>query len=284
MTTPFVESLGPGYGQSFRVDEVLFERRSEHQQLLIFRNSCFGRVLALDGIVQTTERDEFIYHEMLAHVPLLAHGNARRVLIIGGGDGGMLREVLKHPTVEAVTQVELDASVIEVCKRYLPDHSAGAFEDPRVELVIADGARFVRESAQRFDVIISDCTDPEGPGEVLFASAFYAGCKRCLNPGGILVAQNGVAFFQLDELLTTARRLAPLFVDQTFYGAAVPTYAGGLMAFAWASDRPELRQLDVQTLQQRYLQAGLSTRYYNPQVHQGSFALPQYVVDALAGR
>lgn len=281
MMTTFVETLHSGYGQTFSVDEVLFEHRTEHQELLIFRNASFGRVLALDGIVQTTEGDEFIYHEMLTHVPLLAHGQARRVLIIGGGDGGMLREVLKHPDVEKVTQVEIDAAVIEMCKRYLPNHSAGAFEDPRAEIVIADGVDFVSHTAQHYDVIISDCTDPVGPGEVLFSSRFYAGCKRCLKPGGVLVAQNGVAFLQLDEVVTTARRLGPLFADQAFYGAAVPTYAGGLMTFAWASDEPELRQLTVDRLQQRYLEAGLATRFYNPALHAASFALPQYILDAL---
>jgi spermidine synthase len=282
MTTTFVEKLHPGYGQAFSIDEVLFEHRTEHQELLIFRNASFGRVMALDGIVQTTERDEFIYHEMLTHVPLLAHGAARRVLIIGGGDGGMLREVLKHPGVVSVTQVEIDAAVIEMCKRYLPNHSAGAFDDPRVDIVIADGVEYVTQTQARFDVIISDCTDPVGPGEVLFSSRFYAGCKRCLNPGGIFVAQNGVAFLQLDEVATTARRLGPLFADQTFYSAAVPTYAGGLMTFAWASDDGALRAPDPAILQQRYRDSGIRTRFYNPQVHAGCFALPQYILDALA--
>lgn len=284
MTTTFAEKLHPGYSQTFSIDELLFEHRSEHQELLIFRNASFGRVLALDGIVQTTEADEFIYHEMLTHVPLLAHGQARRVLIIGGGDGGMLREVLKHPGVEAVTQVEIDAAVIELCKRYLPNHSAGAFDDPRAEIVIADGVDYVCQTAQRYDVIISDCTDPVGPGEVLFSDRFYAGCQRCLNPGGIFVAQNGVAFLQLDEVVTTARRLGALFADQSFYSAAVPTYAGGLMTFAWASDEPALRCPEPAALQRRYAEAGLKTRFYNPQLHLGCFALPQYILDALGSR
>ncbi|WP_432694902.1 polyamine aminopropyltransferase [Marinobacterium sp. YM272] len=278
----FEERLHAGYGQTLNIDEVLFEYRTEHQDLIIFRNESFGRVMALDGIVQTTEADEFIYHEMLTHVPLFAHGSARSVLIIGGGDGGMLREVLKHARVEAVTQVEIDASVIDMCKRYLPNHSAGAFDDPRVELVIADGVDYVRESAKTFDVIISDCTDPVGPGEVLFTSAFYEGCKRCLNPGGVFVAQNGVAFLQLDEVVTTARRLGPLFADQCFYAAAVPTYAGGIMTFAWASDTAAPRQVDVVELERRFKVSGIRTRYYNPQVHAASFALPQYILDALA--
>jgi len=283
MTTNFVETLHDGYGQCFSIDEMLFEHRTEHQELLIFRNATFGRVMALDGIVQTTERDEFIYHEMLTHVPLLAHGSVKRVLIIGGGDGGMLREVLRHSGVEAVTQVEIDRAVIDMCRRYLPDHSAGAFDDPRVSIVIADGVDHVRDCTDRYDLIISDCTDPVGPGEVLFTSEFYTGCKRCLNPGGVFVAQNGVAFLQLDEVRTTHRRLAPLFADNAFYTAAVPTYAGGLMTFAWASDDPTLRRLGPETLVARYEASGIRTRYYNPQIHTGCFALPQYILDALSG-
>ncbi len=282
-TTTYLESLYKGYGQSFTLDEVLFEHRTEHQELIIFRNSEFGTVMALDGIIQTTERDEFIYHEMMTHVPILAHGNAKRVLIIGGGDGGILREVLRHESVEHVTQVEIDQAVIDMCKQYLPNHSAGAFDDSRANIVIADGVEFVNECTETFDVIISDCTDPVGPGEVLFSSRFYEGCKRCLTPGGVFVAQNGVALMQPEELVTTCRRLGPYFADQSFYNAAVPTYVGGVMAFAWASDNAELRQLDVATIRERFERSAILTRYYNPALHVASFALPQYVVKALDG-
>jgi len=280
-TTTYVEKLYAGYGQSFTLDQVLFEHRTEHQELIIFRNRDFGTVMALDGIIQTTERDEFIYHEMMTHVPLLAHGNARRVLIIGGGDGGILREVLQHKSVEHVTQVEIDQAVIDMCRQYLPNHSAGAFDDPRANIVIADGVEFVNECQETFDVIISDCTDPVGPGEVLFSSRFYEGCKRCLNQGGVFVAQNGVPFMQPDEILTTRRRLGPYFADQTFYNGAVPTYVGGVMTFAWATDDASLRQLDLTSVQARYEASGIRTRYYNPALHVASFALPQYVVTAL---
>ena len=176
--------------------------------------------MVLDGIVQTTERDEFIYHEMLAHVPVFAHGSARRVLIIGGGDGGMLREVIRHREVERVVQVEVDAGVIDTCREHLPNHSAGAFDDPRVEIVIADGARYVAETAERFEVVISDSTDPVGPGTALFSPEFYAGCRRCLAPGGVLVTQNGVAFLQPEVAGGTARELDRHFRDWHFFSAA----------------------------------------------------------------
>ncbi|MFO1352815.1 MAG: polyamine aminopropyltransferase [Gammaproteobacteria bacterium] len=281
MARRFTETLYDAYAQQFDIDEVYFESRTEHQHLLIFRNSRFGRVMALDGVVQTTERDEFIYHEMLTHVPLLAHGRAERVLIVGGGDGGILREVVRHPTVRSVIQVEIDGAVVDMSKQYLPGHSQGAFDDPRFRLVIADGMDYVRNAAERFDVIISDSTDPLGPGEVLFTTDFYGACKRCLNPGGVLVTQNGVAFMQTDEVKTTADRLKPLFQDWHFYGAAVPTYIGGVMAFAWATDDARLRQTSLATLRDRYLAAGLKTRYYNPAIHEAAFALPQYLLDVI---
>ena len=192
----YQETLYQGYGQRFSIDNMLHEVRTEHQHLVIFENARMGRVMALDGVIQTTEADEFIYHEMLTHVPILAHGAARRVLIIGGGDGGMLREVAKHKSVERITMVEIDAGVVEFCRQYLPNHSAGAYDDPRFKLVIDDGVNFVNQTDETFDVIISDCTDPIGPGESLFTSAFYEGCARCLNEGGIFVAQNGVCFLR----------------------------------------------------------------------------------------
>ncbi len=277
----YSETLYDSYGQEFAVDKVYFENKTDHQHLIIFENAKFGRVMALDGIIQTTEADEFIYHEMLTHVPLMAHGKVKRVLIIGGGDGGMLREVCKHHSVEHITQVEIDAQVVDMCKQYLPNHSAGAYDDPRVHIVIDDGINFVRECKDHFDVIISDSTDPIGPGDVLFTSDFYQHCKKCLSEGGILVTQNGVAYMQLDEVVTTAKRLQPYFSDYSFYSAAIPTYIGGIMTFAWATDNPDLRTLPVEKIAQRFEAAKINTRYYNPAIHVASFALPQYILDAL---
>lgn len=277
----WTETLYSSYGQSFRVDEVLLEEKSDHQHLMIFRNEQFGRVLALDGVVQTTERDEFIYHEMLTHVPLIAHGNAERVLIIGGGDGGILREVCRHNTVKHVTQVEIDASVIELAKTWFPSHSNGAYNDKRATIVIGDGFDFVQTTQERFDVIISDSTDPLGPGEVLFSKDFYAGCQRSLNPGGVLVTQNGVPFMQPSELTNTAARLSKLFVDRRFYTAAVPSYIGGLMTFAWATNNPELADIDLDTLKQRWMSQHITSRYYTPDMHKAAFALPRYLLDML---
>ena len=276
------ETLHAGFGQYFTVDKLLYRDKTAHQDLVIFENAAFGRVMALDGVVQTTERDEFIYHEMMTHVPILAHGKVKRVLIIGGGDGAMLREVSRHPSVEQITMVEIDAGVVSFCKAHLPNHSAGAFDDARLNLVIDDGVNFVNQTEEKFDVIISDCTDPIGPGESLFTSEFYAGCKNALNPGGIFVAQNGVCFLQQEEAINSHRKLSHYFSDVSFYQAAIPTYYGGIMTFAWATDNETMRQWDVATLQSRFEDAGLGCRYYNPAIHVGSFALPQYLLNALS--
>ena len=277
----YLETLYPDYGQRFTMDEMLHEVRTEHQHLVIFKNARMGRVMALDGVIQTTEADEFIYHEMLTHVPILAHGAAKRVLIIGGGDGGMLREVTKHASVEHITMVEIDGTVVDMCKEFLPNHSNGAYDDPRLNLVIDDGMRFVATTEEKFDVIISDSTDPIGPGEVLFSDNFYQACRRCLNEGGILVTQNGTPFMQLGEVQTTAGRMNGLFADWHFYMAAVPTYIGGSMTFAWGSTDAAYRRLPVDTLRARYTVSGIQTRYYNADIHAAAFALPSYVLSAI---
>ena len=279
----FEETLYDGICQQFRIDKLYYESKTDHQHLMIFHNAHLGRVMTLDGVVQTTEADEFIYHEMLTHVPILAHGHATRVLVIGGGDGGIIREVFRHPTIEHATQVEIDRAVVDMAVEYLPNHSAGAFDDPRLNLVIADGMDFVRNSTDQFDVIIVDSTDPIGPGEILFSAEFYESARQRLLPGGVMVTQNGVPFFQVGELQTTYRRLSPLFGDCHFYCAPIPTYYGGFMAFGWATDNKELRGTSVPILKERFNQASIACRYYNPEIHSASFALPQYFLDAIAG-
>jgi len=190
-------------------------------------------------------------------------------------------EVARHDNVEHITMAEIDHAVVDMSKEFLPNHSAGSFDDPRLDLVIADGMDYVRETGERFDVIISDSTDPIGPGEVLFTDDFYAQCKRILSPGGVMATQNGVPFFQIDEVTTTHQRMSKHFADQTFYCAAVPTYYGGIMTFAWGTDDVTLRETTIAELESRYSNAGFKTRYYSPAIHQASFALPQYVQDAI---
>lgn len=275
------EILHRDFRIKLKIDRVLYDSETEHQRLKLFENATFGRILTLDSIVQTTEADEFIYHEMMAHVPILAHGRAKRVLIVGGGDGGMAEEVLKHKSVEHVTMVEIDAGVVEFSKQYLPNICKGAFEDPRLNLVIADGAKFVAETDARFDVAIIDSTDPVGPGEVLFTETFYSNAKRCLNEGGVIATQNGVPFLQSDELTNTVGAFRKLFRDATCYLATIPTYAGGPMAFGWGADDESLRQVSEEELSRRFEAAGVETRYYTPAIHKGAFALPRYIQDMI---
>ena len=281
MTDWVEETLHEGFRSGLKADRIVFDSQTDHQHLVIFENATFGRVMALDGVIQTTEQDEFIYHEMLAHTPILAHGAVETVLIIGGGDGGMLEEVLKHPGIGKVTMVDIDSTVIDLAKVHLRSICGQAFEDPRTDLVIADGTRFVAETENRYDVIIVDSTDPIGPGTALFAEPFYVNCKRCLRPGGVLVTQNGVPFFQGSELTETCRALRPLFADVSCYLAAVPTYTGGPMAFGWASDDPALRAVPAEVLDARLSEVGLDLRYYTADVHKAAFALPPYIAEKM---
>lgn len=276
-----VEELHADYQLGLKADKVLYDSQTAHQRLVLFENATFGRVLTLDSVVQTTEADEFIYHEMLAHLPIFAHGAVRKVLIVGGGDGGMLEEVLKHRGVEQVTQVEIDAGVVDFSKRYLRAICKDAYDDPRLDLVIADGADFVTGCAERYDVAIVDSSDPIGPGEVLFTDTFYGKAKNCLAPGGVLVTQNGMPFLQGAQLTNTLRAFKALFADAACYLATVPTYAGGPMAFGWGCDDPARRRVSLETLEARYRDSGIATRYYNPAVHQAAFALPNYIADLL---
>jgi spermidine synthase len=277
--TRYQETLYSEWGQNFERTKTLFEAETKHQHLIIFENPRFGRVMALDGVIQTTEADEFIYHEMMVHVPINTHVDPKHVLIIGGGDGGILREVLKHPYVQSVTQVEIDRAVVDMCVEYFPNHSQNAFNDSRVNLVIEDGAAFVASTTDRYDVIITDSTDPIGPGEVLFGSTFYHGCANALATDGILVTQNGVPYMQSDEVTSTYRRWKSYFTTRSFYLTPVPTYAGGAMAMGFAS-KSDIKTPDHGTLLHRTEQLK-QLKYYTPQVHLGAFGLPKYVQDLM---
>lgn len=281
MSSWYRESLYDHWEQGFLVSRELFRSTGGMQEIALFETPGFGRVLTLDGVIQVTTGDEFIYHEMLAHVPIYAHGNVRSACVVGGGDGGMLREILKHKCVEQAVLVEIDGAVVEFCRQHLPSVSAGAFDDPRTEIVIADGIRYMAETQRKFDLIVVDSTDPIGPGGVLFTEEFYKDCARCLTEDGIVVNQNGVPFLQGQEVTDTYQRRKPHYADVGFYVAAVPTYVGGFMALGWASKSLRPRAESVEAVRARYAAAPVETRYYTPDVHQASFALPKYVQDLI---
>src|SRR4029078_266129 len=265
-----------GVRMTYEAKRVIYEAQTEHQHLVLFEHPFFGKILMLDGATQVTTADEFVYHEMMTHVPILAHGNAREVLIVGGGDCGIAEEVLKHKSVRRLTQVEIDASVVEFSKQHFPQVTRPVIGNSRFDLIIDDGMNYVARTDRRFDAIIVDSTDPQGPGKVLFSERFYRACKGCLAAGGVLVTQNGVPIVQSGELVSSIRKFRKLFADGSCYVAAIPTHVCGNMAMGWASDNPRLRRMPLATISARYRRAGsFATKYWTPEVHVAAFALPR---------
>jgi spermidine synthase len=280
------ESLYPDWGQRFRVKHELARVRSAFQDIVIFESFSHGRVMVLDGCIQITERDEFVYQEMLAHVPLLAHGAARNVLIIGAGDGGVLRRVLQHRGVERAVMVEIDGEVIRLSKEFLPMIAGDAWKNPRAEVIVGDGIDYVQRAPDAsFDVIIVDSTDPIGVGEVLFTDEFYANCARILTARGLVVNQCGVPFMQADELRETSLRRKRFLPHVSAYVAAVPTYVGGFMTLGIAAKASGIGRQSVEEIRARAEAAGVlgTTEYWTPEVHAASFDLPPYISRQLPG-
>jgi spermidine synthase len=263
----------PATGIFFIVKDVLYEGRSKFQRIEIIRNKDYGRVLLLDALVQTTERDEFYYHEMLVHPAMASHPRPAKVLIIGGGDGGALREVLKHP-VKKAWLVEIDGKVIEACRDHFPWLRA-TLRDPRAELVVADGNVFIDKVRETFDVILVDSSDPVGPSTVLHQASFYRKLKAKLNPGGIIAAQAGSLMLHLDSHARKSVFLKKIFRHSPLYLGPVPTYPVGMWCYNFLSDK--IDPLKVRTL---YIPGGL--RYFNPDVYRAAFALPNFLAERLA--
>ncbi len=274
------ETLYPNWGQRFLVKRELARVQSEFQDIVIFESESHGRVMVLDGVIQITEADEFVYQEMITHVPLLAHGAAANVLIIGAGDGGVLRRVLQHSTTEHAVMVEIDGEVIRLAKEHLPKIAGDAWNDPRAEVIVGDGIDYVKRAPDAaFDVIIVDSTDPIGVGEVLFTDAFYENCARILTRRGLVVNQCGVPFMQADELRETSARRRAFFPHVTAFVAAVPTYVGGFMTLGWSAKDAALTTVPLETIEARARTAGIlgKTQYWTPAIHTGAFNLPPYI-------
>jgi spermidine synthase len=258
----------------YKVSETLVRKHTEYQDLAIVETNRFGRMLLLDGIVQTTIADEYVYHEMITHIPLFTHPNPKKVLVVGGGDGGAIREVLKHPSVEKAVLCEIDKCVVEECMKYLPEISC-ELENPRCEVFIGDGIKYVHEHKNEFDVIIVDSTDPFGAAEGLFGGSFYKEISECLTKDGIFVAQTETPFYLpevVKKVFTDARDAFPV---TKLFMAAIPTYPGGYWSFTIGSKMHDPEEAEVPT------DLVFSTRYYTPKLHKACFALPKYVEELI---
>jgi spermidine synthase len=272
----FTEYHSPASGITVRVEKTLFSGRSDFQDITVFETEDYGRMLVLDGAIQTTERDEFVYHEMIVHVPLLAHPAPKRVLIVGGGDGGCVREALRHPGVERVTLVEIDGMVVECARKFLPGIASG-LDDPRAEVRIEDGVKFLRGRRGEFDVIIVDSTDPVNMASPLTRAPFFRAAKEVLAPGGLYCCQSQGPVFEAKGMRRIARAIRKVFPKVSHYLAAVPTYPGGLWSFALAAKAGK----SPAAIEPRPMPRGMKTRYYTPDVHRAAFRLPRYVEEIL---
>lgn len=271
----FTERHTPNVNFSIKVDRQIYSGRSEFQRIDVFESDEFGRFLTLDGYMMLTEKDEFIYHEMITHVPMAVHPNVRDVLVIGAGDGGVIRELARYDSIQSIDLVEIDELVVEVCKKYLPK-TACRLDDPRVHAHYEDGVRFIRSCENQYDLIIVDSTDPFGPGEGLFTKEFYGSCYKALREDGVMVNQHESPFYKEDAaaMQQAHQRIAESFPVCRVYQAHIPTYPSGHWLFGFASKKYHpVYDLNAAAWNLR----GIGTGYYNTKLHAGAFALPNYV-------
>ena len=264
---------------SIKVDKQLVSVKSDFQRIDIFESQEFGRFLTLDGFMMLTEKDEFIYHEMITHVPMAVNPKAKKILVIGAGDGGTVRELVKYEHIKRIDMVEIDKMVVDVCREYLPK-TANKLDDERVHIYYEDGLKFVRSKTNEYDIVIVDSTDPFGPGEDLFTREFYGNCFNALKEDGILVNQHESPYYEADAKATARanKQLRAVFPFATVYQLHIPTYPSGHWLFGFASKKYN----PVKDLKDdEWNQFGIETRYYNTELHKGAFALPNYVKDLI---
>ncbi len=270
----YTEKQTENHGITSKITRTLHTEKSEFQDIAVIDTVEFGRMLTLDGLVMTTIRDEFVYHEMITHLALNTHANPKKVLVVGGGDGGAIREIIKHPAVEKATLVEIDGRVIEVSKQYLPE-IAGALGDPKVEVLVDDGIKHLADKADTNDVICIDSTDPIGPAEGLFAADFYRSVYRSLKEDGIMVAQTESPFFNAGLITRVNKDISEIFPITRLYLAAIPTYPSGLWSFTMGSKKYDPLEVDETKIPE------YPTKYYSPRIHKSVFALPKFVEDLI---
>ncbi|XP_017890958.1 spermidine synthase isoform X1 [Ceratina calcarata] len=275
-----VDDLWPGVSLSLEVVKILHRERSEYQDVMVIDTRSYGRTLILDGIIQCTERDEFAYQEMIAFLPLCSHPNPKTVLIVGGGDGGVAREVAKHPQVEQITQVEIDPKVLEVSKTYLP-HMGIGLQHPKVTLNVGDGFQFLKQHQGEFDVIITDSSDPIGPAKCLFQESYFSLMKTALKPGGIVCSQAGTAWLNLNHVKDTVQHCKAIFPVTAYGVASVPTYPTGQIGFVLGGLSPETNFKQAQKVFTERELDQMNMKYYNSEVHQAAFVLPRFITKTL---
>ncbi|MCL6588219.1 MAG: polyamine aminopropyltransferase [Anoxybacillus sp.] len=268
----FTEKQTEHFGITARIKRTLHTEKTEFQKLDMVETEEFGNMLILDGMVMTTQKDEFVYHEMVAHVPLFTHPNPENVLVVGGGDGGVIREVLKHPSVKKATLVEIDGKVIEYSKKYLPE-IAGKLDDPRVEVKVDDGFMHIAQSENEYDVIMVDSTEPVGPAVNLFTKGFYAGIAKALKADGIFVAQTDNPWFKADLIRTVQRDVREIFPITRLYIANIPTYPSGMWTFTMGSKKHDPLAVSDDRFHD------IDTKYYTKELHKACFVLPKFVAD-----
>ena len=263
---------------SIKVDEQLYSGKSDFQRIDVFKSQEFGTFFTLDGLMMVTEKDEFIYHDMIVHVPMATNPNIKNVLVIGAGDGGTVRELTRYETIEKIDMVEIDKLVVDVCREYLPQ-TANKLDDPRVSLFFEDGLKFVRSVENKYDLIIVDSTDPFGPGEGLFTREFYGNCFKALKEDGILVNQHESPYYEeyARGMKRAHNRIKECFPVCRVYQAHIPTYPSGHWLFGFASKKYDPLNADIE----KWNDLGLKTKYYNTDLHKGCFALPNYVKEML---
>lgn len=269
-----------GYSVGLEIEKILYKEKSKYQEIFVFKSKSFGNVLVLDGVIQCTERDEFAYQEMIAHLPLNCHPRPEKVLVVGGGDGGVVREVLKNPSVQKVVLCEIDEKVVEVSKKYLPN-MADSFSNPKMQLFIGDGIQYLKEHTNEFDVIITDAPDPIGPAADLFEADYYNDMKKALKPNGIVCCQGENMYLDLPlikKLMTFSRKI----FSRVAYGfTAMPTYTGGHIGFVLCTCNPDtnfnepLKVYTDKEIQQ------MNLKYYNSEIHKACFCLPQFAKQEL---
>lgn len=279
MSEQFYKEITPaGFGVAIKVKEVLFSEQSPFQKVeIIDTDSALGKILTLDDLMMTTEGDEYFYHEMIAHIPMMNHKEPMSVLVIGGGDGGTVREVLKHDTVEKVVLCEIDGMVIDACKKYLPT-IAGELDNPKVEVLVQDAIEYIKTKENEFDVVLIDSTDPMGPGEGLFTEEFYTNVKKSLKKGGIVAAQSESPVVNKGEIKKMYNLLKKVFPITSTYTSPIPTYPGGYWAWAFCSESVEpLSYID----EKRSAEITKTCKIYNKEYHMARFALPNFLKQLL---